>query len=58
MSTKRSTTKDYGGRSHGKYTYGNGGFGNQPITKPYMVSQEEWDRIFKKEENEDNKSFK
>lgn len=53
MSDKKSTTKAYGGRKHGKYSYGNGGLGDLWVGGP-RISDERWAEIFgKKEEKEE-----
>ena len=56
MIAKSRTTKCYGGKSHGKHSYGQGGFGGQPTVSFHNISQEKWDAIFgKKEEKKEEK---
>jgi hypothetical protein len=47
----KGTTTSYGGRSRGKYSYGNGGL-NDVHSEPYKVTQERWDEIFGKKNDE------
>lgn len=51
---KKPTTKAYGGRKHGKYSYGNGGLG--PLWSGFTgISDERWDAIFGKKEDKEEK---
>lgn len=51
---KGKASRAYGGKKHGKYSYGALGFGGN-ITMDYTrVKQEDWDRIFGKKEDINN----